>query len=89
MQGVTSSRPSFGGVFPVRRCCKVNWLKADDMAEDAGNPAMAGVVLLGALSNLAGGGQEIWLQVIKRLVPARFVEMNQKAFLAGSGTDLE
>jgi len=64
---------------------KVKWLSADDMAKDAGNPAMAGVVLLGALSNLVGGGQEIWLQVIKRLVPARFVEMNQKAFLAGRG----
>lgn len=67
---------------------KVKWLSADDMAKDAGNPAMAGVVLLGALSNLVGGGQEIWLQVIKRLVPARFVEMNQKAFLAGSGAGL-
>ena len=64
---------------------EVRWLNADDMAKDAGNPAMAGVVLLGALSNLVGGGQEIWLQVIKRLVPARFVEMNQKAFLAGRG----
>jgi indolepyruvate ferredoxin oxidoreductase beta subunit len=67
---------------------EVKWLNADDMAKDAGNPAMAGVVLLGALSNLVGGGQEIWLQVIKRLVPARFVEMNQKAFLAGRGAGL-
>lgn len=62
---------------------KVQWLNAAAMAGDAGNPAMAGVVLLGALSNRVGGGQEIWLQVIKRLVPARFVDMNQKAFLAG------
>jgi indolepyruvate ferredoxin oxidoreductase beta subunit len=67
---------------------EVKWLNAADMAEAAGNPAMAGVVLLGALSNLVGGGQEIWLQVIKHLVPARFVEMNQKAFLAGRGAQL-
>ncbi|MDP2838814.1 MAG: indolepyruvate oxidoreductase subunit beta [Syntrophales bacterium] len=67
---------------------KVKWLNADDMAKEAGNPAMAGVVLLGALSNLVGGGQEIWLQVIKGLVPARFVEMNQKAFLAGRSAGL-
>lgn len=67
---------------------KVHWLNAADMAEAAGNPAMAGVVLLGALSNLVGGGQEVWLQVIKNLVPARFVEMNQKAFLAGAGASL-
>ena len=65
---------------------KVQWLNANDIAEKAGNPAMAGVVLLGALSNMVGGGQEIWLQVIKQLVPARFVEMNQKAFLAGRDT---
>jgi indolepyruvate ferredoxin oxidoreductase beta subunit len=63
---------------------KVRWLNATDIADKAGNQAMAGVVLLGALSNLVGGGQEIWLRVIKELVPARFVEMNQKAFLAGS-----
>ena len=62
---------------------KVKWINATEMAEEAGNQAMAGVVLLGALSNLVGGGQETWLQVIKGLVPARFVEMNQKAFLAG------
>ena len=67
---------------------KVKWLNAADMAEAAGNPAMAGVVLLGALSNLVGGGREVWLQVIKTLVPARFVEMNQKAFLAGMDAGL-
>lgn len=65
---------------------RVIWLDASTTAEDAGNPAMAGVVLLGALSNRVGGPQETWLQVIKDLVPARFVEMNQKAFLAGRGT---
>jgi indolepyruvate ferredoxin oxidoreductase beta subunit len=65
----------------------VKWLNATDIADKAGNQAMAGVVLLGALSNLVGGGQEIWLQVIKHLVPARFVEMNQKAFLAGRGAE--
>jgi indolepyruvate ferredoxin oxidoreductase beta subunit len=63
---------------------KVKWLNATDIADKAGNQAMAGVVLLGALSNLVGGDQEIWLRVIKELVPARFVDMNQKAFLAGS-----
>lgn len=64
---------------------KVQWLNASDMAENAGNPAMAGVVLLGALSSLVGGDQDVWLRVIKDLVPERFVEMNQKAFLAGRG----
>jgi len=62
---------------------EVKWLEASAMAEEAGNAAMAGVVILGALSNRVGGDQDLWLQVIKRLVPARFVDMNQKAFLMG------
>jgi indolepyruvate ferredoxin oxidoreductase beta subunit len=63
----------------------VIWLDAADMAEEAGNPAMSGVVLLGALSSLVDSDQGIWLEVIKRLVPPRFVEMNQKAFVVGRG----
>lgn len=62
---------------------KVKWLKATDLAKGLGNPAMVGVVLLGALSNLVGGDPEIWREVIKKLVPERFVAMNQQAFSAG------
>ncbi|MEW5921349.1 MAG: indolepyruvate oxidoreductase subunit beta [Bacillota bacterium] len=66
-----------------RKGSKVLWLDATNLAGSLGNPAMAGVVLLGALSNLVGGTGEIWLEVIKRLVPEKFVEMNQKAYLEG------
>lgn len=62
---------------------KVLWVDATEIAKDLGNPAMVGVVILGALSNLVGGPEEVWLNVIKGLVPAKFVELNQKAFLAG------
>jgi len=62
---------------------RVKWFKATEIAKGLGNPAMLGVVLLGALSNLVGGAPEVWLAVIKRLVPERFAAMNQQAFMVG------
>lgn len=62
---------------------EVKWINATEKARELGNPAVVGVVLLGALSQLVGGEESVWLNVIKRLVPERFVEMNQRAFLAG------
>lgn len=63
---------------------KILWIDATEIARGLGNPAMVGVVLLGALSGLVGGPEDLWLNVIERLVPAKFAEMNKKAFLAGS-----
>jgi Pyruvate/2-oxoacid:ferredoxin oxidoreductase gamma subunit len=56
-----------------------------------GNPKVANVVLLGALSQLleSGGlvGAELpasaWLDAITARVPAKFAELNRQAFLAG------
>ncbi len=62
---------------------KLLWIDATEIAREMGNPAMVGVVLLGALSGLVGGAENLWLNVIERLVPSKFVEMNKKAFLAG------
>lgn len=67
----------------LSRAGKVYWITGTDIARDLGNPAMVGVVLLGALSNLVGGDQEIWLKVIGQMVPPKFVELNKEAFLAG------
>jgi Pyruvate/2-oxoacid:ferredoxin oxidoreductase gamma subunit len=41
------------------------------------------VVLLGALSNILGGEEETWLEVIRDLVPEKFLDLNEKAFHAG------
>lgn len=61
------------------------------LAAQLGNARAANVVLLGALSALmerlgAAGPQvppEIWLAVITERVPAKYVELNQRAFHAG------
>ena len=62
---------------------KILWINATGIAKDMGNPAMVGVVLLGALSGFLGGTEEQWLNLIEGLVPAKFAEMNKKAFKAG------
>ena len=62
---------------------KIMWIEGTGIAGKLGNPAMVGVVLLGALSNLLGGDKESWLKVIERLVPEKFLELNKKAFLSG------
>ncbi len=67
----------------LERADKVLWVEGTGIAKDLGNPAMIGVVLLGALSNLVGGDKEAWLDVIGRMVPQKFVELNKKAFNAG------
>lgn len=61
------------------------------IAESLGNLRATNVVLLGALSTLmeheglAGPGlvPEVWLGVIEERVPARYVELNRRAFQAG------
>lgn len=65
---------------------RVFWVNATEMAIDLGNPAVVGVVLLGVLSGLVGGEENAWLNVIKRMVPERFVELNMKAFGVGRQT---
>ncbi|MGI6317470.1 MAG: indolepyruvate oxidoreductase subunit beta [Firmicutes bacterium] len=59
------------------------WINATEIAKELGNPAMVGVVLLGVLSKHLGGAEDVWLGVIKRMVPPKFQELNTKAFLAG------
>jgi indolepyruvate ferredoxin oxidoreductase beta subunit len=61
------------------------------IAQGLGNPKVANVVLLGALSALmASGGlvgpelsAEAWLKAITERVPAKFAGLNQQAFWAG------
>ncbi|RPI84139.1 MAG: indolepyruvate ferredoxin oxidoreductase [Chloroflexi bacterium] len=61
------------------------------LAKDTGSVKAANVVLLGALSALMESsgltGSELpvekWLDIVSQRVPAKWVELNRKAFLAG------
>jgi indolepyruvate ferredoxin oxidoreductase beta subunit len=53
------------------------------IAQELGNARTANVVLLGALSTFLDVPPETWLAVVEARVPARYVEINRRAFLRG------
>lgn len=65
------------------RAGRYEWVDAMAMAKELGNPALAGVIMLGRLSVDLGIDSELWLKVITELVPAKFLELNKKAFSNG------
>lgn len=69
------------------RAGQLQWVEGTAIAKDLGNPAMAGVVLLGALFARVGGKEKVWLNVIEQLVPLKFVELNKQAFKKGRNWD--
>jgi indolepyruvate ferredoxin oxidoreductase beta subunit len=54
------------------------------LAEQIGNVRVSNVIVLGGLSTRTQVPQETWLEVVAELVPAKFVELNRQAFLAGA-----
>jgi indolepyruvate ferredoxin oxidoreductase beta subunit len=54
-----------------------------DIAQQLGNARVLNVVLLGALSGLLSVKDVIWEDVLKERVPARYVDLNLKAFHSG------
>lgn len=67
------------------------YVEAAAMAAELGNARVANVIMLGALSQLMEkqfltDGRlrlDTWLKAVAEGVPAKYVELNQKAFLAG------
>jgi indolepyruvate ferredoxin oxidoreductase beta subunit len=63
---------------------RYHFVPAVAMAESLGNARTNNVVLLGALSQFFTDVQlETWLEAVRERVPAKFAELNQRAFLAG------
>ena len=79
-------REAFAKVTP-----QAEFIDGEGMAASLGNPRVANVVLLGALSallerdGLAGPNltAETWLKIITERVPQKHIELNRKAFQAG------
>jgi len=61
----------------------VHYVPAMGLAAEVGNVRVNNVVLLGALSSLLDMPQEVWLDIIARRVPERYIELNRRAFAAG------
>ncbi|MCD8326584.1 MAG: indolepyruvate oxidoreductase subunit beta [Lachnospiraceae bacterium] len=55
------------------------------LAEEAGSAKAVNIVLMGRLSRYFDFSLETWQTAIGECVPAKFLEMSQKAFLLGRG----
>ena len=64
---------------------KYKVLTVDAMKEalELGNSKVFNVIVLGVAARHMDFSKEAWLEVIKKTVPAKTVEINQKAFLLG------
>jgi len=58
-------------------------LDADKIAHDLGNVRLVNTILLGVLSTSMDIPEEVWLEVIKKRVPKKFIDLNLEAFQKG------
>lgn len=58
-------------------------IDALDMAIEAGTPKAVNVVLIGVLAKNIDFDKQVWLKAIEETVPARYLELNKKAFELG------
>ena len=73
----------------LTRAGRLVWVDATDVARELGNAALSGVVLLGLLAVDLGMEPDLWLGVIDRLVPERFVALHRGAFSRGAALGAE
>lgn len=62
---------------------KVDAMDALALAEQAGSSKAVNIVLMGRLSRYFDLPEEAWQQAIEACVPAKFLELNKKAFQLG------
>jgi len=60
-------------------------LDAQKLAKEAGNEKSANVVLIGAATKYLGVSAELMEETVKNSVPAKFLDVNVRAYEAGKG----
>ncbi len=58
-------------------------LPASNMAGKLGNIRTTNVILIGVLASLMNIEKNIWIEIVKKKVPPKFIEINIKAFEKG------
>ena len=66
---------------------EVDALDALKLAQQAGSAKAVNIVLMGRLSRYFDFPLDKWMEAIEKSVPAKFLEMNKKAFLLGRGEE--
>lgn len=54
-----------------------------DLAKQVGNPRTVNIALLGAMAGALPIDKQLWCDTLRRMVPARFLEVNLEAFELG------
>ena len=62
---------------------RVDALDCLKLAEEAGSSKAVNIVLMGRLSHYFDMPEEAWMKAMEAIVPAKFLEMNKKAFELG------
>ena len=62
---------------------RVDALDCLALAEKAGSSKAVNIVLMGRLSHYFGIDDDKWLRAIEATVPAKFLELNKRAFALG------
>jgi len=60
-------------------------VNGQEIAREAGNVRAANTVLLGAVSRRLAIAEEFWMKALEKMVPAKALEVNKKAFQIGRG----
>jgi len=63
---------------------KVDAIDALALAEGAGSPKTVNIVMMGRLSRYFPFPKETWAKALEESVPAKFLEMNRRAFESGA-----
>ncbi len=63
--------------------CNTEFLDALALAKEAGNIKAVNVVLIGVFAKKSGIEYDKWIEVIKKTVPAKLLDVNLKAFELG------
>jgi len=63
---------------------KVDAIDALALAEEAGSSKVVNIVMMGRLSKYFPFSAETWMRALEETVPAHFLELNRRAFLAGA-----
>ncbi len=58
-------------------------LPASNIASELGNIRTTNVILIGVLASLMDIDKDIWLEIVKKKVPPKFIDINLKAFEKG------
>lgn len=72
-----------GLVADIASKAKVIAIDALSLSLEAGSAKAVNVVLIGVLARSSDISKEVWIQTIKNTVPAKFLELNLKAFELG------